>query len=128
FYLLLPSYLFAVVQGLVFLGLFESHLGHPLLTTLCLILFQMACFHVAAGAAIFAGTISESSHHRIRWMMLAVYFVLSAFYLRTAWDLKLIPSFASSPLAQLLFYPAVNLSDAGTAPLLGGWTLRLLRV
>jgi hypothetical protein len=126
FYRLLPSYLFAVAQGAVFFGLFASHLKHPLLTTLCLILFQMACFHLAAGAAIYAGTISEQAHHRIRWMMLAVYFFITALYLRTAWGLKLIPAFASSSLAQLLFYPAVNLSDVGTEPLFRGWSLHLL--
>ena len=126
FYRLLPNYLFALLQGLLFLALFASHLKHPLLTAVCLTLFQIACFHVAAGAAIFAGTISEQVHHRVQWMMLGVYFLLTALYLRTAWDLKIIPSFASSPFIQLLFYPALTMSDIGTAPQFREWVLRVL--
>jgi hypothetical protein len=126
FYRLLPNYLFALLQGLVFFTLFASHLKHPLLTAVCLTLFQIACFHVAAGAAIFAGTISEQVHHRVQWMMLGVYFLLTALYLRTAWDLKFIPSFASSPFIQLLFYPALTMSDIGTAPQFREWVLRVL--
>ena len=126
FYRLLPNYLFALVQGLVFFGLFERHLKHPLLMTICFIFFQIACFHVATAAAIFAGTISERLHHRVRWMMLGVYFLLTAVYLRTAWELKFIPSLASSRFTQLLFYPSVTLSDVGTAPSVGEWTLCLI--
>src|SRR5712691_2885794 len=59
FYRLLPNYLFAMIQGLVFLALFAFHLKHPWLTAASLTLFQLVCFHLAAGAAIFAGTISE---------------------------------------------------------------------
>ena len=66
FYRLLPNYSFAVIQGLVFFALFASHLKHPLMTLGCVILFQIVCFHLAAGAAIFAGTITEKAHHRIR--------------------------------------------------------------
>jgi hypothetical protein len=124
-YRLLPSYLFALVQGLVFLGLFAPHLTYPLLQTICFILFQIVCFHVATAAAIFAGTISEHSHHRVRWMMLSVYFVLTAVYLRAVWDIRIVPSFSASPFAQLLFYPAVTLSDLGTAPSVRDWTVRL---
>ena len=124
-YRLLPSYLFALVQGVVFLGLFAPHLTHPLLPTICFILFQIVCFHVATAAAIFAGTISEQVHHRVRWMMLSAYFVLTAVYLRAVWDIRIVPSFASSPFVQLLFYPAVTLSDLGTAPSVRDWTLRL---
>jgi hypothetical protein len=126
FYRLLPSYLFALVQGLVFLGLFAPHLPHPLLPTLCFILFQIVCFHVATAAAIFAGTISEQVHHRVRWMLLSAYFVLTAVYLRAAWDIRIIPSFAASPFAQLLFYPAVTLSDFGTASSVRAWTLHFM--
>jgi hypothetical protein len=126
FYRLLPSYLFALVQGLVFFGLFAPHLKHPLLATLCFILFQIVCFHVATAAAIFAGTISERSHHRVRWMLLSVYFVLTAVYLRGVWDIRIIPSSAASPFVQLLFYPAVTLSDIGTAPSVREWALRLM--
>jgi hypothetical protein len=126
FYRLLPSYLFAVVQGLVFLGLFAPHLKHPILASVCFILFQFICFHAATAAAIFAGTISEFAHHRIRWMMLGTYFILSAVYLRTAWDFKIIPSFVSSPLAQVFFYPAVTLSDLGSAPIIREGALRLV--
>jgi len=127
FYRLLPGYLFAVGQGLVFFAFFVSHLKTPIQTSVCLMLFQIVCFHLAAGAAIFAGSISEPLHHRIRWMMLGVYFVVAALYLRTAWDLKLIPAFVSSPLSQVFFYPAVTLSDIGAAPSISEWTLRLVK-
>ena len=126
FYRLLPSYLFALVQGLVFLGLFAPHLTHPLLPTVCFILFQILCFHVATAAAILAGTISEQLHHRVRWMLVSLYFVLTAVYLRAAWDIRIIPSLAASPFAQLLFYPAVTLSDIGTAPAVREWTLHFV--
>jgi hypothetical protein len=125
-YRLLPGYLFAVVQGLVFLALFEPHLQHPWLASLCLALFQIACFHLATGAAIFAGTIAETSHHRIRWMMLGTYFLITALYLRAAWGLKLIPSFVSSPFAQVLFYPALTLPDIASAPSVNQWTVSLV--
>jgi hypothetical protein len=127
FYRLLPGYLFAVAQSLVFLALFAPHLKHPVLTSACLMLLQIACFHIASGAAIFAGTISEEAHHRIRWMLLGVYFVITVFYLRAALGLKLIPGFLSSSLTQFFFYPAVTLSDVGTAPLVGQWALRLVK-
>ena len=39
----------------------------------------------------------------------------------------MIPSFANSPLAQLLFYPALTLSDIGTAPSLREWLIRAMR-
>jgi hypothetical protein len=128
FYRLLPGYLFALVQGLVFLGLFAPHLKHPALTTLCFIFFQIACFHAVTASAIFAGTFSDTVHHRVRWIMLGAYFLLTAAYLRAAWDIKIIPVFATSPFAQLLFYPAVTLSDAGTTPSVGAWTVRLLGI
>jgi len=126
FYRLLPGYLFAVVQGLVFFVLFEPHLKHALLVSLCLVLLQIICFHLATGAAIFAGTISEQSHHRIRWMMLGVCFLITALYLRAAWGLKLIPPFVSSPFTQLFFYPALTLTDFASAPSFNQWTLSLV--
>jgi hypothetical protein len=126
FYRLLPGYLFALVQGLVFLALFEPHLKHPWLACFCLVLFQIACFHLATGAAIFAGTIPEQSHHRIRWMLLGVCFLITALYLRAAWGLKLIPAFVSAPFTQFLFYPALTLSDVATAPPINQWTLNLI--
>ena len=46
-------------------------------------------------------------------------------YLRTAWDLKIVPAFLSTPFAQLLFYPAVTLPDALAPGALGAWTLHL---
>ncbi len=124
-YRLLPNYLFAIVQSLVFLVLFGAHLSQPLLVGVCLILFQIACFHIATGAAIFAGSISEESHHRVRWMLLGAYFLLTALYLRVEWEFKLVPSFCSSPLVQLLFYPAVTLPDAIQNPALHRWALAL---
>src|SRR5215475_9939739 len=51
FYRFLPNYLFAFAQSVVFYLLFESHLKHPVLTSACLMLFQIVCFHVAAGSA-----------------------------------------------------------------------------
>jgi len=128
FYRLAPAYLFALVQGLIFLAIFKSHLAHPVLVALCLVFFQVACFHIATGAAIFAGTISDQLHHRLRWMMLGAYCFMTAFYLHSAWDLKLVPSFVSSPLAQLFFYPAVTLADVGAATPVGGWSLGLMRM
>jgi len=126
-YRLLPSYGFALAQAVVFLALLGAHLNYPVLAATGLILFQIACFHVAAGAAIFSGTLSETAYHRIRWMLLLFYLLLTVLYLRTAWDVKLIPSFVSSPLAQILFYPALTLSDIGTAPSVGRWSLALAR-
>jgi hypothetical protein len=125
---LFSDYLFALVQGLVFFGLFGPHLKHPAMTTLCFVLFQIACFHVVTASAIFAGTLSDTVHHRVRWMMLGAYFLLTAVYLRAAWDIKIVPAFVTSSFAQLLFYPAVTLSDAGTTPSIGAWTVRLLGI
>lgn len=127
FYRFLSNYLFAVAQSLVFYALFEPHLKHALLASVCLMLFQIVCFHIAAGAAIFAGTLSERTHHRCQWMLLSCYFIITALYLRAAWGLKLVPSFITSPLVQLLFYPALTLSDIGTAPVISQWSLYLLR-
>jgi hypothetical protein len=127
FYRFLPNYLFACAQSVVFYLLFESHLNHPILTSACLTLFQIVCFHIAAGSAIFAGTLSEHAHHRCQWMLLCCYFVIIAIYLRTAWDLHLIPSFVFSPLVQILFYPATNLDAIGGAPVVGQWAMRLLK-
>jgi hypothetical protein len=125
-YRLLPSYLFALVQGLVFLALFTPHLKHPLMMTIGFSLFQIACFHVSTGAAIFAGTISGPLHYRIRWLLLAGYFLLTAVYLRAAWDIRIVPAFLSSPWAQLVFYPAVTWSDVGTAPQVAAWSSCLI--
>ncbi|MBC8001249.1 MAG: hypothetical protein H7X97_01560 [Opitutaceae bacterium] len=126
FYRLLPGYLYAFVQGLVFLAFLSPHLEHPWVTTACLILAQIVCFHLAAGAAIYAGTLPQQLHHRIRWMLLAVYFVLAALYLRVAWDFRIIPSFMASPIVQLLFHPADTVSDVGTAPVFREWTRQLM--
>jgi hypothetical protein len=127
FYRFLPNYLFAFAQSVVFYLLFESHLKHPVLTSACLTLFQIVCFHIAAGSAIFAGTLSEGAHHRCQWMLLCCYFVILALYLRTAWDLHLVPSFVSSPFVQILFYPAADLSDIGNTPIASQWAMRLLK-
>jgi hypothetical protein len=126
FYRFLPNYLFACVQSLVFYVIFESHLKHPLLATVSLLLFQIACFHIATGAAIFAGTLSDKAHYRCQSMLLCGYLVITLIYLRTAWDLHLIPSFVSSPFFQVIFYPATNLTDIGNAPLISQWALHLV--
>ncbi len=127
FYRFLPNYLYAFAQSLVFYALFESHLKHAALTSACLMLFQIVCFHIAAGAAIVSGTISEQAHHRCQWILLYCYLVIAALYLRTAWGFKLIPSFVTSPLAQIFFYPAMNVTDLSTAPLIDEWSVSLLR-
>lgn len=126
FYRLFSNYLFAIVQALVVLAIFASHLAHPLLATGCLILFQIACFHLSTAVAIFAGTLPEHLHHRIRWMFLGLSLFLTAFYLRVAWGLKLAPAFLSAPVAQILFYPATTLPDAVSASFLHSWIFRLL--
>jgi hypothetical protein len=126
FYRFLPNYLFAFAQSLVFYLLFESHMKHAVLASACLFLFQVLCFHIATGAAIFAGTLTEQTHHRAQWMLLCCYFVITALYLRSAWDLHLLPAFGSSPFVQLLFYPAANISDIGRAPMIGEWAVRLV--
>jgi len=126
-YRFLPNYLFAFAQSAVFYVLFESHLKHPVLTSACLMLFQIVCFHIAAGSAIFAGTLTEQAHHRCQWMLLSCYFIITALYLRAAWDLHLVPSFVSSPFIQIFFYPVSTLSDVGRAPVIGNWALRLLQ-
>ncbi len=127
FYRLLPSYGYALIQSLVFLAIFSPHLKHPLITTICLAFFQIACFHIAAGAAIFAGTISEQLHFRLRCMLLGIYLLVSALYLRVAWDIKLVPSLAGSPLAQLMFYPSIMLADVGHGDPISQWTSQLFR-
>ena len=124
-YRLLPNYLFAVIQSLVFLGLFASHFQHPLLTALCLGLLQTACFHLATAAAIFSGSLPEETHYRLRWMMLGVCFLISAMYLRLAWGFHIVPAFCSSPLVQILFYPAVTLPDVINAIAIHQWVLAL---
>jgi hypothetical protein len=121
FYRLLPSYVFAMAQSLVFVAIFASHLRYPILTALCLALFQAACFHLATAAAIYGGGISEEAHYRLRWMMLWVCFLIAALYLRTAWGFRIVPSFCASPLFQLVFYPAVTLPDAVNGIALHRW-------
>jgi hypothetical protein len=122
FYQLLNNYLFAVVQGLVFGVLFASHFLHPVMATGCMILFQVACFHLSTAASIYGGSLPEPVHHRLRWMMLGVMFLFTAFYLRAAWGLKLAPAFCGSPLLGLFFYPALTLPDVANAGVLHRWT------
>jgi hypothetical protein len=124
-YRLLPLYLYAVIQGVVFGALFAPHFRHPLLAAACMTLFQIACFHLATAAAVFGGAISERLHYRLRWMMLGAFFLLGALYLRVEWEIKLVPAFVMSPLAQLLFYPAATLPDATNSPVLQRWILGL---
>jgi len=102
------------------------HLRHPLLTTACIILFQIACFHVGMAMSLFAGSMAEQLHDRIRWLIVGAYFVVTAVYLRVAWDIKLVLNLAASPLAQLLFYPAITWSEVGTAPVFREWALGLI--
>jgi hypothetical protein len=58
-------------------------------------------------------------------MMLGAGFLFSALYFRAAWDVRFIPAFARSPLAQLLFYPAVTLPEAANSSTLHQWAFRL---
>ena len=120
-YRLVSSYCFALFQSLVFLLLFASHLAHPLTAAICLALFQIACFHLATTASIFSGALPDTLHQRLRWMMLGAFAFITALYLRAAWDLKIVPHFLNSPLAGLLFYPTVTLSDIANAPVLHSW-------
>jgi hypothetical protein len=124
-YRLMPSYLFAALQSLVFLALFATHLAFPLTTVLCLALFQIACFHLATAAALFAGTLCEELHLRLRWMMLCCVVLVIALYLRLAWDFKLLPAACSSPLIHLFFYPAMNPVDLANSPAIHQWALAL---
>ena len=121
FYRLLPNYLFALLQGFVFLGLFGAHLSRPLTATLCFVLFQAVCFHAATAAALFGAGIPLRQHQRIRWMLLGAYFLLTAVYLRTAWDIRIVPPLASSPWVQLFFYPAVTIADGEPLAAVQSW-------
>jgi hypothetical protein len=122
---LLPNYLFAAFQSLVFAVLFGSHFQHPILATTCFTFFQIACFHVSTMASIFGGTIPEQTHYRLRWMMLGVGFLACALYLRLAWGFRIVPACCSSPSFQLLFYPALTLTDAVNAIDVHQWFLGL---
>jgi hypothetical protein len=124
-YRLLPNYLYALVQGLVLAALFAPHLSHPLLMAAGLTLFQITCFHVSTAASLFAGTFPEDRHHRLRCMMLGAGFLFTALYFRAAWEVRFVPAFAVSPLAQLLFYPAVTLPEAASSHALHQWASRL---
>ncbi len=124
-YRLLPNYLYAVIQALVLVVLFAPHLSHPLLMAAGLTLFQITCFHVSTAASLFAGTIPEDRHHRLRCISLGAGFLLTALYFRAAWEVTFVPAFALSPVAQLLFYPAVTLPEAASSPTLHQWASRL---
>jgi hypothetical protein len=124
FYRLFSSYFFSVIQGLVFLALFEGHLRHGVLTACCVTLFQIVCFHLSTAAAIYGGAIPESLHERLRWMLLATFLFLTALYLRVAWGLRLVPSWFGSPFSGLLFYPAVTLPDIANSVAWHRWAVR----
>lgn len=121
-YRLLPNYLFALVQSVVFLALFGAHFGRPVLTGLCLALFQVVCFHLAAAAAIFGGGLSQEMHYRLRWMMLGLFFFFAALYLRVEWGFRIVPAFCSAPAFQLAFYPALTLPEVANSIQLHQWT------
>ncbi len=125
-YRLLPNYLYALVQGLVLAAVFAPHLGHPVLMAAGLTLFQITCFHVATAASLYAGTFPEDRHHHLRCMMLVLGFLFTAIYFRAAWEVKFVPEFALSPVAQFMFYPAVTLPEAASSPVLHQWASRLM--
>ena len=125
-YRLLPNYLYAAHPGDSFSPRsFAPHLSHPLLMAAGLTLFQITCFHVSTAASLYAGTFPEDRHHRLRCMMLGAGFLFTALYFRAAWEVRFVPAFAVSPVAQLLFYPAVTLPEAASSPALHQWALRL---
>jgi hypothetical protein len=126
-YRLLPNYLFAVLEGVAFLELLGIHLRHPVIAAAEFIVFQILCFHLSAAASIIAGTLSTQAHHRVRWMLLGVYFMATAVYFRAAWDVRILPEAVASSAAQLLFYPAVTLTDVASSPGFVDWTMRLTR-
>src|SRR5439155_22225122 len=99
--------------------------SHPLglVEALCDKVFIL---HVGMAMSLFAGSMAEQLHDRIRWMIVGAYFVVTAVYLRVAWDIKLVPNLAASPLAQVLFYPAITGSEVGTAPVFREWALGLI--
>ncbi len=115
FYRLAPNYLYAVVAGLVFGVLFNAQLDHPILAVASLIAFQIICFHVAAGMAIFGGSLSEPAFYTTRWLLLGLVALSIALYARTALLIHLLPGFLSAEATPWLFYPAVNLSRLGGA-------------
>ena len=114
FYRLLPNYLYALVQSAFVMLLFGSRLAHPFLFAVDFSLFQIGCFHVASGAAIFSGSIPLARHQRWRWVLLATVLVLALIYLRAAFDLRVLPRFLTSETARLFFYPAVTFSEIGS--------------
>ena len=57
-YSLLSSYLYSLAQGAVVGVLFAANARQFLVVTVCFALFQAACFHASAGAAIFGGNLS----------------------------------------------------------------------
>src|SRR5438876_549002 len=89
--------------------------------------FFLGCLFYYRHAEIFAQLVGRETLIGGALIMLGGYFVITAVYLRAAWDLKLVPAFVSSPLTQLLFYPALALSDVGSAPIVSQWTLRFVR-
>jgi len=123
FYRLFSQYTFAVVQGAVFMALFGSHFRFPVFVGLCVVLLQIVCFHLATAAALFGGALSAATHQRLRWMMLAVFFLLVALYLRGPWELKLVPGFFSTAAAGILFYPAALPADVANAAIFHRWGL-----
>src|SRR2546423_916792 len=125
-YRLLPGYLYSIAQAAVFIALFAPHLKRPILMLFCLTLFQIVCFHISAGAAIYGGKISVRAHDRIRWMLVGCYGLATLFYLRAAWGLKLIPGFFGRPEAELLFYPDINPASLANAPWVRQWTEQLV--
>jgi hypothetical protein len=124
-YRLLPNYLYAIAQSIVFGLLFATHLTHPAIAAIGLALFQIACFHISAAASIYGGSIADDAHYRIRWFLTATCLVLTLLYFRMAWGLVFIPKFLLSPLAQFLFSPSGNLNDLASSGLTRQWAAAL---
>jgi hypothetical protein len=103
FYQLLPNYIFAVFQGLIFAALFGAHLVHPVFFAGCFVLFQIACFHLAAAGALFGGSLSLTVYYRFRWALLAFCFLLVEIYFRVFLEFSLAPKILTSELRHVLF-------------------------
>ncbi len=114
FYRLLPNYLYAFLQSVFVTLLFGSRLAHPFLFAVDFSLFQIGCFHLAAGAAIFSGSLPFARYQRLCWVLLASVLVLTLIYLRAAFDIRVLPRFLTSEMARLFFYPAVTFAEIGS--------------
>jgi hypothetical protein len=134
FYRLLPGYLYSFITAAAVFGLVGPHLEHPLLVTLCIVLFQIISFHFSAAVSILAGSLSPrlySRLYKVLWALLGCY-TAGCFYAFSPPDDLPRPAsrfrtILSSDSAQILFYPAVTVVDFGTSRSLRDQAFYLLR-